>query len=59
MEYKVTGQYENDRAKVIMMSPVGLTEKERAVILKDIKKAFYEIAKYNYLQAREESAGAV
>ena len=59
MEYKVTGQYENDRAKVIMMSPVGLTDKERTAILKDIKKAFYEIAKYNYLQAQEESAGAV
>ena len=58
MEYKVTHEYENDRAKVIMLSPVGLTEEERAVILKDIKKAFYEIAKYNYLQAREESAGA-
>lgn len=59
MEYKITGEYENDRAKVIMMSPVGLTEEERVLILKDIKKAFYEIAKYNYLQAQEESAGAV
>ena len=40
MEYKVTHEYENDRAKVIMMSPVGLTQEERTIILKDIKKAF-------------------
>ena len=55
MEYKITGQYENDRAKVIMMSPVTITEEERAAILKDIKKSFYEISKYNYLQAQENA----
>ena len=57
MEYKITHEYENDRAKVIMKSPVGLTEEERSLILKDIKKAFYEIAKYSYQQA-QEGAGA-